>query len=161
MGNELLDTVDHYALSYFLLFGCFLESIMFAADYGWTRFEAAIRQATLANRSTPGGRYLFPHPQYWRFCLYVTVPGFTMFLFIQLWREDTSRRYSAYPGGLQAVGWTLISLLLAIAPLTFWQTSKGSLEPMSAASRQQGGVKRGFDSPELVLTGPGGVCGPV
>ena len=105
---------------------------MFAADFGWARFENAIRTATIGNSSTPNGRTLLPHANYWRLCLYVTAPIFTSSLFVQLWVQDVQKAYGGYPASLQACGWTLLALLLCITPLTMGQSAPGSLPALTA-----------------------------
>ena len=147
LGNELLDVVDHYAVSYFLLFGCFLEAVMFALDVGWQRIAAALRLATAGNPSTPNGRFLAPHPLFWRGCLYVTVPVFTLFLFVQLWVTDLQSPYQGYPDGLQAVGWTLLAILLVITPLTLPQRAAGSLPTLTRRHPNRPSEVLGTDQP--------------
>ena len=91
-GLELLDVTDRYGVSYYLLGGCFVEICMFHLDFGWDRLAAHVRQATLGNKATPNGRTFQP-VWFWKLCLYVTVPAFTVVLFLQLWVQDLSKPY--------------------------------------------------------------------
>ena len=64
-GNNLLDVVDHFAVSYYLLLACFLEAVMFGFDFGFERFEHAVMQSTIGNKHTPKGYVCF-----FTFCCY-------------------------------------------------------------------------------------------
>ena len=130
-GLELLDVVDRFGVSYFLLLGCFLEIMMFHADFGWRRLAAHVRIATLGSVRTPSGRGFAPQ-LYWKLCLCVTAPLFTGLLFIQLLVEDLTTPYGGYPAGLLAFGWCLLVALLIIAPLGWFKLDRtpGSLPPL-------------------------------
>lgn len=78
-GNELLDVIDFYAGTLFLLTVCSLEAIMLNLDYGWERLATALKLATHGNEATPNGRNIFPK---WlcRLDFHFTVPVITGFL---------------------------------------------------------------------------------
>ena len=132
-GLVLLDVTDRYGVSYYLLGGCFLEVVMFHCDFGWERLAAHVKQATAGNRATPKGRRFWP-PLFWKATLYVTAPGFTSLLFLQLWWQDLSAAYGGYPGGYQAYGWCLLMALMILTPLTMVKldTTPGTLPPSGA-----------------------------
>lgn len=126
MGNEILDTIDFFVGTLFLLFSCFTESIIFNFDFGWKRLAYALKAATLGNKSTPNGRTIFPRILC-RFDFHVTVPLATGFLFTyQLVRLGKST-YGGYPMSLVAWGWTLLSLCLVTVLLTIWKQGKGAI----------------------------------
>lgn len=122
-GLELLDVTDRYGVSYYLLGGCFLEICMFHLDFGWDRLAAHVRQATVGNKATPKGRTFWP-AAFWKLCLYVTVPVFTVVLFVQLWVQDLSRPYGGYPAGYQTFGWILLMALMLITPITMFKLDR-------------------------------------
>lgn len=130
-GNQLLDVVDRFGVSYYLLLGCFLESCMFNLDFKWERLAYAVRAATRGNRATPTGRQIQPAP-FWRMTYLVSVPCLTLFLFVYIFVQDLSSPYGGYPAGFQAVGWLILTSLLALTPLTLWQRAPGTLPPLRA-----------------------------
>lgn len=99
----------------------------------WERLAAHVKQATAGNRATPEGRRFWP-PLFWKATLYVTAPGFTSLLFLQLWWQDLSSAYGGYPGGYQAYGWCLLMALMVLTPLTMVRldTTPGTLPPSGA-----------------------------
>ena len=103
---------------------------MFHLDFGWARLSAHVKQATLGNRATPEGRRFYP-PLFWKATLYVTVPAFTLILFLQLLWQDLSTPYGGYSAGYQAYGWCLLLALVLLTPLTMVKVDKapGTLPP--------------------------------
>eukprot|EP00929_Paragymnodinium_shiwhaense_P059041 TRINITY_DN29558_c0_g1_i1.p1 TRINITY_DN29558_c0_g1~~TRINITY_DN29558_c0_g1_i1.p1 ORF type:complete len:639 (-),score=145.59 TRINITY_DN29558_c0_g1_i1:322-2238(-) len=128
-GNQLLDIIDHYVASYFLLFGCSLECIMFGRFFGFRRLVVAIKRATLGSPDTPEGRNIFM-PCFWRVCLHFFVPVATIVLLLQLIKTDIEQMYGNYPIGLQIVGWTAIALCVGAVPLTWCRSGGSSLVAM-------------------------------
>ena len=84
MGGLLMDVIDHFIGSYFLLISCALESIMFRLDFGWERFVLSIKKATMVNPETPEGRIVWPE-EFWRFTFYYTVPFFVSLYSYPAW----------------------------------------------------------------------------
>merc|ERR1712194_349135 len=64
-------------------------------------------------KATPDGRKFQP-VWFWKLCLYVTVPVFTVVLFVQLWVQDLSKPYGGYPRGYQTFGWTILMALMLV-----------------------------------------------
>jgi len=87
-GNELLDVVDFYAGTLFLLLVCCMEAIMLNLDYGWERLATSLKLATYGNPGTPEGRNVFPK---WlcRIDFHFTVPAITGFLGIYNFQKVT------------------------------------------------------------------------
>eukprot|EP00928_Gymnodinium_smaydae_P032909 TRINITY_DN23724_c0_g2_i1.p1 TRINITY_DN23724_c0_g2~~TRINITY_DN23724_c0_g2_i1.p1 ORF type:complete len:624 (-),score=28.83 TRINITY_DN23724_c0_g2_i1:299-2170(-) len=129
-GIDLLDIIDHYCASYFLLFGCCAECIMFTIDFGWPRFELAIKHATIGNTRTPKGRDL-SFPRFWRFCLSCLIPIVTISLFFQLLWRDFTTPFQNYDSGFQAIGWCVLCMCLTVTPLTFFRKGHTSLRPLA------------------------------
>ena len=125
-------------MSYYLLGGCFLEICMFHLDFGWDRLAAHVRQATLGNKATPNGRTFQP-VWFWKLCLYVTVPVFTLVLFVQLWVQDLSTPYGGYPAGYQTFGWTILMALMLLTPVTMFKVDRtpGTLPASSALTQSE------------------------
>jgi len=119
-GNQLLDVIDHYCVSYFLLFGCCLEAIMFNADFGWRRFVHAATHAS--------GRNLYG-ASFWRLTLLITAPLGTGALFLELFITDINERYGDYPDGFQVVGWASIGICVVLALATFLRKGGSTLPP--------------------------------
>ena len=70
--------------------------------------------------------------RFWKFCLSVSAPTTTFFLFVYMFADDVRRPYGGYPPAYQAVGWTIFGSLLALMPLTFWRRERGALPPVAA-----------------------------
>lgn len=134
MGNELLDVVDHYVASYFLLFGVALEAFMFTFDFGWRRLVVHVKASTIGNPRTPAGQDVVP-ALFWRAVIPVAVPAMSLFLFSYTLYDDLRAAYGGYPAWLQAIGWLLLCVLLVVTPLGgFWQWSRrrtGTLPPLN------------------------------
>jgi len=116
MGNELLDTVDHYVCAYLLLLGVALEAVMVLVNFRWRRVVIAVKRATLGNRATPAGRDLVPE-RFWQFCLAFVVPVMTSFLFFHSLHRDAQEPYGGYPTWVQSIGWSLLLLCLVQIPI--------------------------------------------
>ena len=69
-GSLILDSVDSFVGINFLLFICFLESVVFIWDFGYSRLDHALRKAT--------GRDLFPKYGC-KFGFYAAIPVATFF----------------------------------------------------------------------------------
>jgi len=130
-GIELLDVLDHYCTSYYLLLGCCLEAIMFYVSFGWDRLKLTIHEATVGNEATPNGRTVSP---FWRFCLMVTVPLMTGLLFVQLFVSDVSDTYMGYPTFLQVIGWVSLALVLGVTPLGCIMQGQSTLPAIGGAA---------------------------
>jgi len=132
MGNELLDTVDHYVVSYYLLFGVALEAAMSMYNFGWRRLAIAVKRATLGNTATPNGRKLSPE-LFWKFCLACAVPVMCLFLLVHQGMDDIQKAYEGYPGWVQAVGWSSLLLTFIMTPVgAMWEwKGKCKLPPMA------------------------------
>jgi len=126
MGNELLDVVDRFVASYYLLFGCFLEAVMVFLDVGFDRIQAALLSATIGNARTPNGRRLHPAM---KGMFFGSVPLFCLVLFLVFFANDASEQYEGYPAGLNGFGWAMLVLLLLVTPATMWQKTPGTLQP--------------------------------
>jgi SNF family Na+-dependent transporter len=116
MGDELLDTMDHYVTSYYLLLGVAVEAVMFMYSFGWRRSAIAVKRATFGNAGTPNGRELRPDV-FWKFCLVCAVPAMCLFLFVYAFVADTRNAYGGYPVWVQVVGWSSLLLTLIMTPL--------------------------------------------
>ena len=130
MGNAVLDIVDHYVGSLFLLFIVFVESIMLNVDFGWKRLEYCLLKATYGNPETPKGRTLFPK---WlcRFDLHVTVPLVSGLLGVYLLVADTTQGYGNHSPSLNITGWVFLGTLIAIACSTLYKKEPGTLKPFN------------------------------
>ena len=127
MGHELLNVVDHFVASIFLLIVAFQESIMLNLDFTYRRLEFALRQATDDPPSTPNGRRLFPG-LLCKFDLHVTVPLLSGLLALYLIFQDARNVYMGYPKGLVAWGWGLLGFLCFVSLLTLWKREPTQLE---------------------------------
>ena len=79
MGGEILDTIDMFVGTIFLLLVCFVESIILNFDLRWQRLQYALKAATFGSRRFPEGRSIFPS-YLCMFDLRLTVPVGTGFL---------------------------------------------------------------------------------
>lgn len=130
IGGELLNLVDHFVASIFLLLVVSLESLMFNLDFGWKRLEIAVKKATYGNPGFPEGRSLFPS---WlcRFDFHVATPLIPGLLGIYMVVHDIKEPYNGYPISLVWWGWLLLAGLVAIACSTLWLREEGSLPAYS------------------------------
>lgn len=110
MGNELLDTVDNYVGLMFLLFGVFIESILFCLHFGFNRFVDAL--------DTACGVKLGPIQKvYWRVTTHFTMPAIPIGVFIWNFVQAYQEPYEGYPGWMQIIGWTLMSICILLIPI--------------------------------------------
>ncbi|KAL3798680.1 hypothetical protein HJC23_004431 [Cyclotella cryptica] len=126
MGCNILDVIDMFVGTIFLLAACFIESIIFNFDIGWKRLKYALQAATYGSKSYPNGRTLFPR-FLCRFDFHVTVPLATAFLFTYQVIHVATEPYRGYPRSLLAWGWTLLAICLAIVFGTIWKQNKSHL----------------------------------
>ena len=128
MGNEILDVIDFFVGTIFLLFVCFIESVILNFDFGWKRLAYALKAATYGSKRFPNGRTLFPQ-LLCRFDFHLTVPVATLLLFVYQFVSLglSSSSYGGYPMGLNAWGWTLLAICLATVLLTVWKQAKSEL----------------------------------
>ena len=159
MGGLLMDVIDHFIGSYFLLISCALESIMFRLDFGWERFVLSNKKATMVNPETPEGRIVWPE-EFWRFTFYYTVPFFCIALFLSGLVSDMVAQYGggAIPTSLLAVGWSFFCVILAVMVSKFPDESPSSLpaldpnSPTGFASRSGQGVNEPVAIPTTLHT---------
>jgi len=135
MGNELLDTMDHYVVAYYLLLGVGLEAAMAMCSFGWRRFAIAVKRATFGNSGTPNGRELRPE-LFWKLCLGFTVPAMCLFLFIYIFLEDATVPYQGYPVWVQVVGWSSLLLTVIMTPLGALLNWKGGSSLLSLEAEE-------------------------
>lgn len=131
MGLELLDVVDHYVSGYYLLFGVAVEATLFTVDFGWRRLKAHVKLSTLGNASTPSGQDVVPE-WFWRLVIPTTVPSMSLGLLLYLLYADLGEAYEGYPDWMQAIGWTILVVNLAIMPaggLWQWKRHRSSALP--------------------------------
>jgi SNF family Na+-dependent transporter len=106
MGNELLDTVDHFVAAYYLLLGCGLEALMFSADFTWRRLSVAVREST---KDAPFWRAAFRYTEpLFFFAVTVATPIMSFGLFLYMLVQDLEKPYEGYPDELLAVGWIFL-----------------------------------------------------
>lgn len=126
MGNNILDVIDMFVGTIFLLAVCFIESIILNFEFRWQRLKYALQAATFGSKGHPEGRSIFP--QYLcRFDLHITVPVATGFLCIYQIINVGQKPYGDYPVSLLAWGWTLLAICIAMVLLTIWKCDKSTL----------------------------------
>ena len=127
-GGLLMDVVDHFIGSYFLLMSCFLESIMFTLDFGWERLKASVKKATENNVETQGGRILWPEA-FWNYSLKYSVPFLCASLLILGMISDMVTMYGAgaIPGPMIAIGWCLFGCATVFVVSGLFDTTPSSL----------------------------------
>lgn len=150
LGLELIDIVDHYAATLFLLFVVFMEVVMLNMDFGWRRLAYALREGTIGNPSTPDGRELFPK---WmcRLDFHGTVPLISSILGVYLLQEDIRSPYGDYPTGLLAFGWTIFAVLIFTSLLTLGRSGTGSLPSIPLDETEGEGSEMGRELPVEVV----------
>ena len=128
-GFQLLDMVDMFVGTVFLLYLCFVETCILNFDYGWKRLAHALKAATIGNKSTPQGRSVFPN---WlcRFDFHGTVPLATGFLFFYQLVKLGMTNYESYPMSTNGWGWFLLSLGIAISLSTIFKRDATKLPPI-------------------------------
>ncbi|CAE8623508.1 unnamed protein product [Polarella glacialis] len=123
MGIELLDTIDHYCITYYLLLAVALEAFMFTFDFGWRRLVVHVKLATLGNLRTPLGQDVVPS-FFWRLAIHITMPVCSLFLFFYILSTDVVEPYGGYPVWMNGIGWSCLAALLAVTPLGFARSLK-------------------------------------
>jgi len=126
MGNEILDVIDMFVGTLFLLFVCFVEAVILNWNFGWRRLNLALRAATFGGKRFPRGRNIFPRP-FCRVDFHVTVPLATIFLFLYRLQAVSRDPYGDYPRSLLAWGWTLLAICLATTLLTVWKCGASTM----------------------------------
>lgn len=132
MGDAILDVVDHFVGSLFLLVVVFVESIILNVDFGWRRLAYSLKQATKGHPKFPEGREMFP--KWWcRLDFHGTVPIMTGGLFLYLLGFDFKNPYDggSYPKAIMGIGWALLALHIGMIPVSWVNWNKeGTLPPM-------------------------------
>jgi len=133
VGMELLDVIDHYVSSYYLLFGVAVEAALFTLDFGWRRLVCHIKLATLGNRDTPNGQEVVP-AWLWRSVIPTTVPVMSSLLFLNLLHADLAEVYGGYPAWMQRLGWSSLLLCIVTVPigglLAWYRDPRSGLPPL-------------------------------
>eukprot|EP00929_Paragymnodinium_shiwhaense_P062974 TRINITY_DN31488_c0_g1_i1.p1 TRINITY_DN31488_c0_g1~~TRINITY_DN31488_c0_g1_i1.p1 ORF type:complete len:631 (+),score=81.14 TRINITY_DN31488_c0_g1_i1:72-1895(+) len=129
-GIDLVDVIDHYGSSYFLLFSCFAEAIMFMMDFGMTRFIIALKLATFGNPSTPNGRDL-PMPRFWHAAMYFFCPVMLGFLLVMAVVADVRKPYGDFPLWLRLLGWSVLVFCGGATLSTIFRRGETSLPPLA------------------------------
>ncbi|CAE7700573.1 Slc6a5 [Symbiodinium pilosum] len=137
MGNNILDVIDMFVGTIFLLAVCFVESVVLNLDVGWQRLTCALKTATLGNKRTPNGRNLFPQCL-WRTGLHVTVPAATSLLCLYQIISVSQKQYGGYPTSLVAWGWIFLAVCVGVTCVTIWRRDAGSLPKVDDDLRLQG-----------------------
>lgn len=141
-GSLILDSVDSFVGINFLLFICFLESVVFIWDFGYSRLDHALRKAT--------GRDLFPKYGC-KFGFYAAIPVATLALFIYQLYNDASN--GVVPGykSIEVAGWVLMGILVAVSCVTLWKTAQGTLPSMEpVVENEAAGAEAETDNIELI-----------
>lgn len=122
-GNSLLDVIDHFVGAYFLLFSCFLESLLFSFDFGWKRYVHVLERAI--------GRELYP-AKFWKVCICYIVPVATIGLLLSAFVQDVFFEpfgSGDYTRELIAFGWVVFATLVCISIGTIWDKAPSTLPP--------------------------------
>lgn len=129
MGFELLDTIDNYVGLMFLLFGVFMEGVLFVMDFGFARFITAIRTACGVDMGPV-------QKAYWLFTTHVTMPIVPLVIFIWDFVRSCQRPYEGYPSWMQGIGWTLLSICILLIPIGMIHSLR--LHPISTLDNSPG-----------------------
>jgi hypothetical protein len=134
-GNDLLDVIDFYAGTLFLLTVCALEGLMLNLDFGWDRLATSLMIATYGNEGTPNGRRIMP---LWlcKLDFLFTVPAITGFLGIYNFQKVIKDPYGGYESGILAFGWTCFAILIAVSMLTIWKRDPSKLPPLEDLKKE-------------------------
>jgi len=139
VGLELLDVVDHYVASYYLLFGVAIEALLFTVDFGWRRLVAHVKLSTLGNSSTPNGQDVVP-VALWKTVIPTTVPIMSAFLLVNLFVDDLRVAYGGYPDWMQTLGWSFLTFCVVLVPaggISAWlRHGQGKLPPVEEDERR-------------------------
>jgi SNF family Na+-dependent transporter len=123
-GNLILDGIDFYVGTTFLLFVCFVEIIVLNFDFGWKRLEYALQKATL------GKRTLRPIIQCCRFDFHVAIPIATLGLFLYQFVESIRTPYLPNNPGIEILSWNLFGICTTLLFLGVWRQGDGKLETL-------------------------------
>lgn len=115
-GLDLLDVFDRFATSYYLLFGVAMEGLLFTWFFGFTRMTTHIKKVTYGNAETPEGQDMFP-TFLWRVAIPITMPVFSLLLFLNLFYGDVTAPYGDYEFWLLFIGWSMLAFLMILTPL--------------------------------------------
>ena len=128
-GFAILDMVDMYVGSVFLLYICLVETFIFNFDYGWRRLTTALKAATFGNKGTPQGRTLFPS---WlcRIDFHVTVPLAICVLFFYELVDLARNGYHGYPESINGWGIFLLCLGVVLSLATIWKRDATEMPPI-------------------------------
>jgi len=136
VGNDILTVVDLFIGTIFLLFSCFIESIIGNIDLKWQRLQYALKSATFGSKRFPKGRSIYPN-LLWKLDFYVVVPFATGFLFIYETVYEASNPHNGYQNSLIAVGWALLALCFGTVFTTVWKREASHLPPIDKDPRFQ------------------------
>ena len=120
-GNIYLDGIDFFLGIAFLLFVCFVESLVLNFEFGWTRLEYALQKATL------GKRTLLPHYQCCRFDFHLAIPVATFGLFLYQMVDVIRSPYLLDHPQVETAGWVFFGLALALTFVGLWKREEGQL----------------------------------
>ena len=123
-GNLILDGIDFYVGTTFLLFVCFLEIIILNFDFGWKRLEYALQKATL------GKKTLRSYIQCCRFDFHVAIPIATLGLFLYQFVDSIRTPYLPNNPGIEILSWTLFGICTALLFWGVWKQGDGKLETL-------------------------------
>lgn len=141
-GNDLLDVIDFYAGTLFLLTVCCLEGVMLNLDYGWERLNLQLQTATYGNEGTPTGRTVFPKWLCW-IDFRLTVPCITGFLGIYNIQKVIKDPYGGYESGVLAFGWACFGFLILVSAATMWKQDPSMLRPIEELRQELEDEKNG------------------
>ncbi|KAJ9471130.1 putative sodium-dependent transporter [Diplonema papillatum] len=110
VGIYLLDTVDHFAMGYSLIFVVWIQCMMLWMDWSWELICHGLKSATFGSKEFPEGRNLWIG---WRFTMFGTAPLISCGLFWYLFIEDLRNPYEDYPSWLLALGWCVLATALS------------------------------------------------
>ena len=111
----------------FLLFVCFIESVILNFDFRWQRLSYALKAATFGSKRFPDGRNLFPQ-FLCRLDFHVMVPLATGGLCVYQLVNVGGKQYGGYPTSLLAWGWTLLAICIVIVFLTIVKNGRTKSE---------------------------------
>jgi len=123
-GNLILDGVDFYVGTNFLLLVCFVESIVLNFDFGWKRLEYALQKATL------GKKTLVPIYQCCRFDFHIAIPIATLGLFLYQTSQVIISPYMPGHLSIEITSWTLFGVCVALLLWGIWRRDDGKLEEL-------------------------------
>ena len=134
-GNDLLDVIDFFVGTLFLLTVCALEGLMLNIDFGWERLATSLKIATYGNEGSPTGRRIMP---VWlcKLDFLFTVPAITGFLGIYNFQKVIKDPYGGYESGILAFGWTCFAILIAVSMSTIWKRGPSKLSPLEDLKKE-------------------------